>query len=163
MEICQGCGGAGCKQCKDQQTPKLFIPIEPMGAVRTTQKGKYTSEAYKRYASYKEHIGLMAKNYLKFIPPGVAVAITDLTFYMPIPESGKVSRIDPLTGKRKKYPVAEGMPHITKPDIDNLIKGLFDSLNGVAWADDAQIFKITNQQKVYREYPGIEFGIEFLN
>lgn len=162
MSACS-CGGVGCKICKDQQAPKLFLPIAPMGAVRTTQKAKYVSESYARYATYKEHIGLLAATRLRVIPPGQAITITNLTFYMPIPEKGKITRLNHLTGKRVSIPVTEGMPHIAKPDIDNLIKGLFDSLNGIAWADDNQVYKITNTQKIYSEYPGIEFGIEFIS
>ena len=30
----------------------------------------------------------------------------------------------------------------TKPDLDNLAKAVMDSLNGVAWVDDAQVCKI---------------------
>jgi Holliday junction resolvase RusA-like endonuclease len=148
---------------KDQQAPKLFLPVTPMGAVRTTQKAKYVSESYARYATFKEHVGLLAATRLRVIPPGQAIAITNLTFYMPIPEKGKITRLNHLTGKRVSIPVVEGMPHIAKPDIDNLVKGLFDSLNGIAWADDNQVYKITNTQKIYSEYPGIEFGIEFIS
>lgn len=40
-------------------------------------------------------------------------------------------------------PKSAGRSHPTvKPDIDNLIKSLFDSLNGVAWEDDAQVCSI---------------------
>jgi Holliday junction resolvase RusA-like endonuclease len=155
------CGGAGCKLCPPPQNPKVFLPIEPMGAVRTTQKQKFRDERYLRYANYKQHIGLLAGSRLTQVPPGKAVVITDLVFYMPIPKSGKVSRIEPHTGKRKQYTVSDGMAHITKPDIDNLVKGLFDALNGIAWHDDNQVYKITSVEKVYSDYPGIEFGIEY--
>jgi Holliday junction resolvase RusA-like endonuclease len=149
--------------CFGQAPPKLFIPVEPMGAVRTTQKQKYVSQTYQRYAAYKEHVALLAASQLRMIEPMKPIIITDLTFYMPIPKNGKATRTNPYTKKREQFPVVDGMPHIAKPDIDNLIKGLFDALNGVAWWDDAQVYKITNQQKIYAEYPGIEFGIEFMN
>lgn len=158
------CGGAGCKLCTGQAPPKIFIPIEPMGAVRMTRGGKHHkghANRNERYFEYKEAIGIMATHRLRgVIEPGKAVVVTDLTFYMPIPKNGKVSRINPHTGKRVQVNIAEGMPHIATPDIDNLIKGLFDSLNKVAWADDNQVYRITNTQKVYSDYPGIEFGIE---
>jgi Holliday junction resolvase RusA-like endonuclease len=162
MQQCS-CGGAGCKLCKARQAPKLFLPVEPMGAVRTTQRQKFVDEKAQRYYDYKQVIQLMAMSRLQRIPAGKAIIIKDLVFYMPIPKSGKVSRKDEATGKRKQYPVEHGQPHIAKPDIDNLIKGLFDALNGVAWADDNQVYKITNQEKVYGEHPGIEFGIEYLD
>lgn len=43
-----------------------------------------------------------------------------------------------------KYRKAEqkGLPHTSKPDMDNVIKSILDGLNGVAWEDDAQVYKI---------------------
>lgn len=32
--------------------------------------------------------------------------------------------------------------HSQKPDVDNLVKTVFDGLNGVAWADDSQVHDI---------------------
>lgn len=159
MQTCKGCGGAGCKACIDQKAPTLFIPIEPMGAVRTTQKAKHTSVPYQRYAAYKEQLGYMVGSRVSYIPSGKVIVITDLTFYMPM-NADKKTRIM-VDGKRKTIQTVEGTPHLQKPDIDNLVKGLFDSLNKVVWADDNQIQQITNVKKIYSDYPGIEFGIEY--
>jgi len=161
MQTCKGCGGAGCKACANQQdtTPKIFLPIEPMGAVRTTQKAKSYDEKYKKYAAWKTHLGYMAQSRINYIPSGHAIILTDLTFYMPIPKSGKTSIL--VDGKRKSLKVYEGMPFIHTPDLDNLIKGLKDALNKIAWADDAPIYQYKGDpKKVYSEVPGIEFGIE---
>jgi Holliday junction resolvase RusA-like endonuclease len=38
-----------------------------------------------------------------------------------------------------KYP-DQRLPHTSKPDIDNLIKGAMDALSGVAWIDDCQVW-----------------------
>lgn len=40
--------------------------------------------------------------------------------------------------KRNKYPY-----HVSRPDIDNLLKMVLDGLNGVAFADDAQVWHVT--------------------
>ena len=42
--------------------------------------------------------------------------------------------------------------HSKKPDLDNLLKFVFDCLNGIAWQDDSQIAKI-NAVKAYSEEP----------
>lgn len=34
----------------------------------------------------------------------------------------------------------------TRPDIDNFLKSILDSLNGLAWEDDGQIVKITAEK-----------------
>ena len=59
-------------------------------------------------------------------------------FYMPRPKghfgSGKNAGI-----KKTSAPDY----HISKPDIDNLLKFVYDCLNGLAWADDAQLVRVT--------------------
>jgi Holliday junction resolvase RusA-like endonuclease len=130
-----------------------------MGAVRTTQKQKYVSDTYKRYAAYKEHIRLLLSSRIQQIEPYKPISI-DVTFYMPIPKNGKTTQNK--GGKRTQIKVVEGMAHVKKPDIDNLVKGLFDSLNGLAWVDDAQVFEVSSR-KLYSEYPGIELDIKFMD
>lgn len=48
---------------------------------------------------------------------------------------------------------------VTKPDIDNYIKGILDSLNGLFWHDDGQIVEI-HAGKYYSDMPRIEIEIE---
>ncbi len=43
--------------------------------------------------------------------------------------------------------------HVQKPDVDNLVKAVFDGFNGVAWVDDTQVVEIT----AYKEWADI-FG-----
>ena len=46
-----------------------------------------------------------------------------------------------------------------KPDIDNVIKAVFDGLNGVAWKDDKQVVELY-ARKVYSENEGVLFAAE---
>ena len=48
-----------------------------------------------------------------------------------------------------------------KPDIDNILKAIFDALNGSAFEDDSQITKVT-AEKVYAEEPFVEVEIDGL-
>ena len=48
---------------------------------------------------------------------------------------------------------------ITRPDIDNVMKSVMDGLNGVAWKDDGQIWKLT-AVKLYGDTPRVEVVIE---
>ena len=50
-------------------------------------------------------------------------------FKLPAPKS--------LTDSRRK--VLDQLPHVTRPDVDNLQKFLNDSLNAVLWQDDCKI------------------------
>ncbi|HBJ02164.1 MAG TPA: RusA family crossover junction endodeoxyribonuclease [Lysinibacillus sp.] len=47
---------------------------------------------------------------------------------------------------------------ITKPDADNLIKGIKDGCNKVIWYDDSQIVEM-NVRRFYSEHPMAEVTI----
>jgi Holliday junction resolvase RusA-like endonuclease len=129
----------------------LFIPVEPMGAVRMTQMGKFKSPSARRYLSYKSHLQWQAKllGKGKFFSSGPLEV--HIRFIMSIPES---------YSKKKKASLI-GEYHIKKPDTDNLVKGVFDSLNKILWQDDNQVSKVT-AIKVYGETPGIEVEVKTL-
>lgn len=138
---------------------KLNIQIEPMGAVRMTNRGKWVNPAAKRYLAYKDAVGWQAKKQAKLeMPLQTAVRIKEITFIFPIPKSGRISYT--LNGKRKTKKVSSGDYHTAKPDIDNLFKGVADSLNGIMWEDDGLICEVGKQRKVYGLRPGIEIEIE---
>jgi len=133
--------------------------IEPMGAVRTTQRGKWKDAAANRYANYKKYVGLKVRQHAVVDGPSrAAIGIKSITFYMPIPKSGYTSYIGD-DGKRKRRKVNPGDFHTSKPDIDNLIKGVFDALNGIVWVDDGQVCHIGEQKKIYSHEPGIELEV----
>lgn len=56
----------------------------------------------------------------------------------------------PSSWSKKKQNSADA--HVTKPDLDNLVKLVKDSLNGVFWIDDKQIYELT-ARKVYGPIP----------
>ena len=41
------------------------------------------------------------------------------------------------------------IPMAAKPDIDNLLKALLDGLTGVLWADDRQVYQLTDLSSWY--------------
>jgi crossover junction endodeoxyribonuclease RusA len=47
---------------------------------------------------------------------------------------------------------------IVAPDLDKYIRGVLDSLTGVAYNDDSQVIDI-KAQKVYSEAPGVDIEI----
>ncbi len=48
---------------------------------------------------------------------------------------------------------------LKKPDIDNVVKIILDSLNGVAYEDDTQIVRLTAVKKWTPDYPRVEVKI----
>jgi len=74
----------------------------------------------------------------------------DLWFGMPIPKS---------TSKRELQAMKNGfVPHIKKPDIDNLIKFYLDVMNQEIFEDDKQIFLISAEKR-YSDNPRTEIII----
>lgn len=53
--------------------------------------------------------------------------------------------------KRHRAEVADGTRRpTTKPDIDNVVKAIFDGFNGVLWRDDVQVVEL----QVFKHYAG---------
>jgi Holliday junction resolvase RusA-like endonuclease len=54
------------------------------------------------------------------------------------------------------------LQHVSRPDVDNLIKFVCDSLNGIFWADDSVISNVI-ADKVYGDVPKMVVSIKTLN
>ena len=85
----------------------------------------------------------------RFYEKGTALELT-VVFYMPIPKS--------VSKTMRNNMIKDFVKHTKKSDLDNLIKALLDALNGIAYADDAQIVKLS-ARKQYAETPRIELNI----
>ena len=75
----------------------------------------------------------------------------EVTVYRPIPKSmPKYKRA--LVEAGKLFPT-------TKPDVDNYIKAVFDSLNNLIWRDDSQVYRLT-VAKLYSDQPRVEVRVK---
>ena len=122
--------------------------IIPVAAARprVTKRGTFYPE---KYANYKKDMKLLAKSMYKTKLEGAVRA--DIAFYMPF-----------VKGTSKvKCRALDGTAHIKKPDADNLIKGVLDALNGVAYDDDSQVSVIFAYKK-YSYFPRIEITLRCL-
>jgi len=72
-------------------------------------------------------------------------------FFMPIPSGTSKTRLAEI---QKKV-----IPHVKKPDLDNLIKFVKDCLNELAWRDDSQISYLWGIKR-YDSDPRTEIRIE---
>lgn len=103
----------------------------------------YTPEETLNYEAYVKMCYIQAANGIKL--EGAISA--NLTCYYSVPKSAsKKKREEMLSGT---YPCQK------KPDIDNIIKSIFDALNTIAFDDDKQI-TLMIVKKVYGEVPRIE-------
>lgn len=62
--------------------------------------------------------------------------------------------------KRKKAEAEQGIIRpVTKPDVDNYVKGIKDALNQVIWKDDSQVVDL-HISKWYSETPRVEVTVQ---
>lgn len=62
--------------------------------------------------------------------------------------------------KRDKERAASGiMPHVGRPDLDNIVKAAGDGLNGVVWRDDSQIVRLACSKR-YGPVPGLSIMVK---
>ena len=122
------------------------------GRPRFRSRGKfvqtYTDEATATYENLVKlsYINSGCENYLNGEQLNCSIAV-----FQSIPKS---------TSKKKKIEMLEGKIRPTKkPDIDNIIKSIFDALNKVAFNDDTQIISL-QCYKFYSNEPRVEVSID---
>ena len=134
---------------------KLIIPGNPIAKKRPrfARKGNYT-QTYNDQQTEESLFLFECRQQLKDIKPikeGVGVFVT---FYMKRPKNhfGTGKNEGQLKPSAPKH-------HITKPDIDNLNKFVFDCLNQYTWKDDSQIVFVFSEKKYAEKNPRTEIII----
>jgi Holliday junction resolvase RusA-like endonuclease len=120
----------------------IIIPLIPMAAPRP-RFSKFGTYNDKKYTTYKQALLVSARSQDKSYFNGATKL--EVTFYMPIPAS--LSKV--------KQKALNGEFHIKRPDTDNLLKSVKDSLNGIFYKDDSQICDVV-AKKIYSTYPRTE-------
>ena len=118
------------------------IPGTPVGKGRpkfARRGASVTTYTPEKTASYENLVKVKAEEAMvgREVIAG-AVAVTILLFITP-----------PASWSNKKMLQAlnhEIMP-TTKPDIDNVIKGIFDAMNEIVWNDDKQVVDVTIRKR----------------
>lgn len=140
----------------------LTILGEPFAkqSMRVTRSGhRYTpSKVRKGQANLRAQIvqQLPGTNGDKFKPWQGPVRVRRVLFVFPRPKNHY--RTGKYAGQLKDW----APTFVTKrPDLtDNLMKGLFDAMNGVVFLDDKQVVEVLHTRKIFGEKPRIEVEIE---
>ena len=117
------------------------IPVgkgRPRMSVRGGHPRAYTPEKTVRYENLVRTTFM--NDYPDAVPLDVPVRV-DIYAQFPIPKSWS---------KKKK---ASATYVTKKPDIDNIIKSVFDGLNGVAWMDDAMVAYVVAEKQYTDKMP----------
>lgn len=133
---------------------RLTIEGEPVGKgrPRVTTRGSfahaYTPKKTKNYERQVMNAFLDKYNYSDQLSGPIEASIMS---YFPIPKS--------TNKKNKALMISNKIFHTKKPDIDNIAKSVLDSLNGLAYADDSQIVKLSGE-KLYSDQPRVELYLK---
>lgn len=110
-----------------------LYPITPVPAPRQVRSDKWRpSPMVKRYRAFRDEVRAAKIE----IPVPCAI-----TFHMPMPPSWS----------EKKKRAHDGQPHTQTPDIDNLLKSLFDAV----FEDDCHVWTVW-PRKLWARQGGIE-------
>jgi len=137
-------------------TNQIFFAVEgePVGKGRPrfARKGSFVSTyTPKKTASYEERVRNEYKKqaFNHRFPDDAPLKIEISAFYGVPKSASKAKKEEMLLGKAKPT---------KKPDLDNVIKIIADSLNGIAYKDDAQIIE-ASIRKHFSEFPRVEVKI----
>ena len=122
---------------------RIRIPVTPISQGRPraySLNGKARVYSPQKNRTYKEVVQIFAMQSMKNKKATAMPLHVTISFFLEIPKSWT---------KEKKLAATVGkiLP-TSRPDIDNYIKAIFDSLNGIAFADDSQIVSM-NAVKLY--------------
>lgn len=122
-EPCQSSSGR-------RKMPTIAIRIEPEPKARPRfwakngRSGVYTPEQTRTYEQALQFV-MKAQWQMKPLEGPLEV---EVDFFFTRPKSGQRKAIK---------------DHIKRPDLDNLMKAVFDAANGILWNDDCQVVRVT--------------------
>ena len=131
----------------------FFVPGPPVGKgrPRAARRGKhialYTPE---KTASYESLVALAAHRAMGGRKSISGPAKAHVSIAHPIPAS--------WSKKRRDEALRGGQMPTGKPDLDNVIKAIFDAINGIVWGDDAQVVYLS-AIRFYSESPGVRVEV----
>lgn len=135
---------------------KFIIPgrAVPKARPRVTKRGfTYTPKSTKDFEKLVRDTYISEFGGNAMFPPQMPLAMV-VEFGLKPPKSWAKT-------KRKRAIEKEIFP-VGRPDVDNLLKGVQDALNGVAYPDDSQIIAIT-ARKVYTKDDQTKVAIWSIN
>ena len=129
---------------------KFTIPGKPKGKGRPRFTGKRTYTP-KATADYEKMIRCEYIRQVGRRDPIEGPVIAEISCYYQIPKGDSKAK--------RKAKVAGEIPATGKPDLDNVAKAVLDSLNGLAFEDDAQVISLLVTKR-YAEVGRIDVTIK---
>jgi len=134
---------------------KFFVPGIPhgQGRPRFTRIGKFSR-------AYKDKNDVESEGQIAFWFRKAAGADWQL-LECPVMLEIDALFLPPKRLEKRARTLCQWFPHVSRPDASNIVKGVEDALNGVAWRDDAQVFYVrcTKGYCTGDETPGLKIEI----
>ena len=151
-EAARGAGGAGADGGGERgvgEKVAFFVPGPPVGKgrPRAFRMGKgvrmFTPE---KTASYESLVATSGHAAMEGRAPfsGACEAVMEIRLQVPASWSKK----------RQAMALDGGLRATKKPDVDNVVKAVFDALNGIVWQDDVQVVALAVLKR-YASTPGV--------
>ena len=131
----------------------FVVPGQPIGKGRP-RIGKIGQHArmftpaktvnYEGLVAHAAHIAMAGR------PPLDVPVTVNMRIECQVPESWSL--------KKQRMALAGEIRPGTKPDADNVIKAVFDGLNGVLWRDDALVCEL-HMRKLYSTMPSVRVEV----
>lgn len=129
---------------------QFFVPGKPQGKgrPRAVARGKFVRMyTPAKTATYESTVALAASQAMAGREPFTGPVEALMTMVLPVPSSWS---------RRKQADATAGLVvPTTKPDMDNVVKAVFDAVNGIVWTDDVQVVGL-RVRKVYGATPGVQ-------
>ena len=135
---------------------KFTVPGSCMGKQRPrfSSRGKFV-RAYTpaKTVNYENLVKMCYYTENKFRNKLEGAIIAEVTAIYPIPNS--------VSNKKKQQMLTGEIQYTKKPDVDNIAKSLFDSLNDLAYKDDSYIIEM-HIKKAYGDDPHTDITLKDL-
>lgn len=131
----------------------FVVPGQPVGKGRP-RVGKIGAHARlftpEKTVNYEGLVAMAAQQAMQGRELITGPVMVEMDITVQIPQS--------WSKKRKSQALAGEIFPTTKPDKDNVIKAIYDGINGVVWKDDVQAVD-GHQRKRYGETPGVRVRV----
>ncbi|MCO7503180.1 MULTISPECIES: RusA family crossover junction endodeoxyribonuclease [unclassified Pseudomonas] len=137
----------------DLKPVSFLVPGEPVGKGRprvSTIAGHARMYTPAKTAGYEGLIAMAGTTAMAGRTLLEGAVLVELRIVMAVPQS--------KSKKWKAQALAGEVFPTKKPDMDNVIKAIYDGLNGVVWKDDVQVVDAFVRKR-YGEVPGVHVRI----
>lgn len=135
-----------------KQTISFTVYGEPVAQGRprfSTQGGFARAYDPKKSKDFKQYVKLAASDYRPQSLLEGPLALEVKVFK---------SSLKSFSQKKKKAAEVGELRPLTKPDVDNFVKGIKDALKSIIWKDDSQVVDL-HVSKWYSENPRVEVTV----